>query len=196
MQTVILRILTLYQKIMLVYQKERMIEEWKIRTGYGDFRRDCTVERDDGLDINAYIEQRINVCYRKLLREAPFALLPIKNFAGDVKMQVMPDLSGFIALPNDCLRVSEIRVSGWKRMVKSSEFAVGERAALQSNEWIRGGCVNPVVVEGHRSLTVYSVPDKSAVVELLFGVSCQEPGVYAFDEAAWEVLLQYDKEMS
>ena len=107
-----------------------MIEEWKIRTGYGDFRRDCTVERDDGLDINAYIEQRINVCYRKLLREAPFALLPIKNFAGDVKMQVMPDLSGFIALPNNCLRVSEIRVSGWKRMVKSSEFAVGERLCI------------------------------------------------------------------
>lgn len=53
------------------YSLEEMLEEWKTRKMLLPGRRDCTAERDDGIDLDAVLVREIEAAYDRLLREAP-----------------------------------------------------------------------------------------------------------------------------
>ena len=66
------------------YSLEEMLEEWKTRKMLLPGRRDCTVERDDGIDLDAVLVREIEAAYDRLLREAPTeAAAVLRAYASD-----------------------------------------------------------------------------------------------------------------
>ena len=44
-----------------------------------------------------------------------------------------------IVLPEDCVRVVELMLPGWRRSVTEFVPEAGDKARMQGNEWLRGG---------------------------------------------------------
>lgn len=123
-----------------------MLDLWKQVMRLDTPRRDCTVEWDDGIDLDSLLTTHINQWYAHLLSTASPQLLPI----ADVKSQVtLTTSSGMVvaSVPEQCVRPVEWRLAGWKRSVTEFLDPCSHEAMLQINEWTRGGDCNPAIID-------------------------------------------------
>ncbi|MGM9842277.1 MAG: hypothetical protein ACI31D_08775 [Candidatus Limisoma sp.] len=179
------------------YTEEEMLNQWKIRNGYVPLRRDCAVERGDGVDLDALLLRQIESAYARLLREAPVDCLPVEDVADECTTTVNDDLSVVIGLPERAVRFVEVRLEGWSRAVTQMTPADSPLAQLQTNRFLHGGPACPVCVEGVRSVTAYTAASADARLARVLAVARPADGGYALDESAWHILLgyaQYDRE--
>ena len=175
------------------YTEEEMLNEWKIRNHYMPMRRDCVVERSDGVDLDALLLRQIETAYARLLREAPVDCLPVEDVADECATTVNDDLSVVIMLPERAARFVEVRLKGWSRAVTRMTPADSALASLQENRFLHGGPACPVCVEGVRSVTAYTAPTADVRLDSVLAVARPADGGYALDESAWHILLDYAK---
>lgn len=172
------------------YSLEEMLEEWKTRKMLLTGRRDCTVERDDGIDLDAVLTREIEAAYDCLLREAPAEWLPVNDIAENCSVEIADDLTAVMHLPVNCYRVVEVKLPSWKHAVSHIVSPDSETARQQQNEWLRGGVNAPVCVAGNRRLYLYSAGSHDELrAERVLAVEPPEKGWYAFADAAWDFLL-------
>lgn len=147
---------------MLHLSREQMLAMWKRLLHFETPRRDCVVERDDGLDLDAWLMTIIDTWYAHTLATAPVEWLPVEDLRDHVTLTLLSDGAVDVALPVQAVRPVEWKLDGWKCPV--SEFAAPDSvtAALQANPFTRGGACRPVVVDHGDRLTLFSAPDAPA----------------------------------
>lgn len=148
-------------------------------------RRDCTVEREDGIDIDAWIMTRARAWYANLLLEAPVSRLPVEDIKN--KMVAVNCCEGVVEViyPSQLVRPVEWKLEGWSHSV--SQFAQpGDSIDMQQhNLWTRGGKFNPVAVDHGDRMMLYSIdPQSTPAIELARCVVVPSDGHFVFHRAA------------
>ncbi|MBQ0114578.1 MAG: hypothetical protein KBT10_01705 [Bacteroidales bacterium] len=147
-------------------------------------RRDCTVERDDGIDIDEWLTVRARAWYAALLSSGPVAWLPVEDLKNDV---TATNTDGVVTAvyPTRCARPIEWKLGGWQCSVTRFVHPDDDIARLQHNPWTRGRCCHPVAVDHGNRLLLYSIdPDATPVVDMARCVATPVNGHFVFGHAA------------
>ena len=118
-------------------------------------RRDCVVERDDGIDIDEWLRVRARTWYAQLLEDAPLAWLPVEDVKALVTATLMPDGAVKAIVPAQCVRPVEWQLDGWKCGVTAFARPDDATGRLQRNPWTRAGVHCPVAVDHGAWLMLY-----------------------------------------
>ena len=127
--------------------ESEMLALWKQLMHLDTPRRDCAVEWDDGVDIDALLTTHIKQWYAQLLNTAPCHLLPVQDVKSDVLLQACIDGTVEATPPQYCVRPVEWRLNGWERSVTTFLEPSSREAMVQLNKWTRGGACNPAVID-------------------------------------------------
>lgn len=147
-------------------------------------RRDCTVERGDGIDIDRWIMMRVGSWYAALLQDGPLAWLLPEDVKDDVAVTNCGN-GAVMAVPPAChVRPVEWQLEGWHHSVTGFAIPSDAIALLQRNPWTRGGACQPQAVDHGNWLTLYSIaPDATPRLAMARSIT-YHPGRYTFHPAA------------
>ena len=170
---------------MKVYSREEMIALWRKVMNIDVARRECSVERADGIDVDALLQQHIDVWYGNLLQTAPLKWVPVSDVAQLVNVSADAEGVVTLVLPEHCVRLMEVQMQGWRQSVCEFASPDSEVAHMQASQWLRGGNCNPVAVAYDNRVVLYSITHaQEPVVALARGVIRPHDGSYVFSEQA------------
>ena len=149
--------MTRCKTMMLNLTEQEMLDLWKLRIGLTQARRDCTMEREDGIDADALLLSDIRQWYAHTLALAPTHLLPVEDVAGSVFADIATDGSITVKLPDNCVRPLCWHIEGWERDVTTFHSPDSLIAMQQSVKWLRGNEAHPIAVLHDSVLKLYSV---------------------------------------
>jgi hypothetical protein len=173
------------EKLMMRLSAAEMLALWKLRLHLLPARRDCEVEREDGIDIDALLKSQISQWYSRLLAEAPSTWLPIADLAADIVLTTAADGVVTARIPARCVRPVEFQLEGWSRPVSDFIAPDSAEALLQQSAFVRGGSCTPVAVLYEDEIRLYSVKaGTSAVLSRALCVVAPDDGYYEFSEEA------------
>lgn len=159
--------------------KNEMLALWKQVLHLETPRRDCTVEWDDGIDLDALLLTHIKQWYAQLLNTAAIHLLPIDNVASDVSLTTRDGIV-VATVPEQCVRPVEWKLAEWRRSVTTFLDPCSHEAMLQLNEWTRGGACNPAIIDYGFQMLMMSSTSSTPQLELARCVVCPADGSYQF----------------
>lgn len=163
-----------------------MLSQWRMRRALEPLRSDCTVERIDGIDLDAFLKMEMRNWYLNLLDTAPLHLLSITDVASLVSLSFNTDLSATIILPKGCRRVVEISLD-----CRNSPITIisadSPLATCQQNPFSRSGSVAPVAIVHHDHAIIYAGSNNFNISHMLC-VMEPDDGVYELDEAALSLI--------
>ena len=148
--------------LMLKLTENEMLELWKTRMQRLPARRDCVIEREDGIDIDAVLLLDIREWYAGLLTTGRVDWLPVDDFRSEVRCEVDDEGVVTAALPAACVRPVEWRLSGWERSVTRFYRPDSYEALCQRNIYMRGDAVMPVAVLHDDRLVLFSLDPGTA----------------------------------
>ncbi len=163
--------------------KTEMVAEWRLRKGLLAPVTAGAGSREDGLEVDRLIEREIDKWYSGLLATAPADMLPLEDFAQELTPVFRPDGCVEVDLPDECRRVVEVRLTGWRRSARIVEDTESLVARMQSSPFIAGGSWQPVAVKSGRRLYLYSSSGDAPRLERLLCVAAPTDGSYLFDES-------------
>lgn len=174
---------------------EQLAQMFALRRGYEPLRADCIINRSDGVDLQQLLAHEVRSRYAAALMTEPIENLPTEDVSSRVMLVVLPDGSGAIDLPENTVRVGEVKLSSWIRSVCPME--ADERILqAQSNRWSRGGRYEPVCVRRGERLNVYSPAAGGDAIEMLTVV--RMPGkneTYAVTEPLLNAIININTEL-
>ncbi len=156
-----------------------MIDLWKQVMHLENQRRDCVVEWDDGIDIDALLLTHIKQWYAHQLNNAPVQQLPIVNLASQVPINTRDGIV-IATVPQQCVRPVEWKLAEWHRSVTEFIDPCSHEAMLQLNEWSRGGAYNPAIIDYGFQMLLMSTASSSPQLELARCVVRPADGSYQF----------------
>lgn len=138
---------------------DEMLRLWKQTAMYETPRLDCSVERTDGIDLDAMLAARIDAWYARLLLEAPANALPLSEIAPMLTPVTLPCGAAEVSLPEGTVRVVSVMMDGWTRPAAVTADPLSPIALRQLNPFGRSGCAAPVaVVYPDSRMMLYSPP--------------------------------------
>lgn len=159
--------------------ESEMLALWKQVMHLETPRRDCTVEWDDGIDLDALLLTHIKQWYAHQLNNAPVQLLPVENVAAQVTLNAQNGIVAAI-VPDQCVRPVEWKLAEWRHSVTEFLDPCSHEAMLQLNEWTRGGACNPAIIDYGFQMLMMSSSGGSPVLELARCVVRPTDGSYQF----------------
>ncbi|MDE6097394.1 MAG: hypothetical protein K2G24_00740 [Muribaculaceae bacterium] len=130
-------------------------QELKKLAGFGSLHEDCTVERFDGIDLDAALRPKLESDYLKWLDSADPDLLRIE----DVRtLAVLTSRGGatVLELPDSCRRLVAVRLAGWSRRAEIVEADSGDpRLARIGNEYASPGIEHPLAIRRGRQYELW-----------------------------------------
>lgn len=171
--------------------KAQMLAQWKLRHHLEPLRTDSVSVRSRGLSLDAYCEAEMRSRYVAMLAEADTEYLTIQNVAIKCTLQARSNGSATIELPEGVVRVTGIRLVGWRRSAIVVTDPNDPRWRRQANRFSAGGVEQPVALwDGGSRIEVFSLNITKALPMLLQVDAVIDEGedVYTFDERAWELL--------
>ncbi len=174
---------------MMDLSSDEMLALYKTMTHLATVRRDCTVERDDGIDLDAWLTLKLRHWYARLLLTAPVEWLPVDDVKADVALTA--DDRGMVraTVPQQCVRPVEWRLAGWHSSVTAFLAPNDPLVQLQLNPWTRGSNCRPVAIDHGDHLVLFS-GEMGAAPELAVARCVVRPsdGRYRFHAAALSTL--------
>jgi hypothetical protein len=173
--------------------ESKMLALWKQIMHLDAVRHECTVERDDGIDIDALLLTHISQWYAHLLATTPVEWLPVDDVKADVTMTA--DSSGVVTaiVPARCVRPVEWKLSGWQCSVTRFLNPDDDEARLQHDTWLRAGKCHPAVVDCSNRLLLYSIDtDATPVLDIARCVVRPADGSYIFHNEAIATIPGYE----
>lgn len=177
--------------MMLDLSEKEMLDLWKLKTGFMQARNDCSVEREDSVDLDGKLMVDIRQWYANLLKTAPADWLPVEDVTDEIFTDTDVDGTITVTLPDNCVRPLAWHVEGWATDV--AEFyepnsVVGKQ---QTVEWLRGTESHPVAILTGVTLRLYSVaPGAGGAVDKALCVVKPTDGTYQFSEEALSTIPQ------
>lgn len=178
---------------MMDLNEQEMLALYKTMTHLTTVRRDCSVERDDGIDLDQWLTLKLKQWYAQLLLTAPIQWLPVEDVKADVSLTV--DQRGVVTatVPTRCVRPVEWRLAGWHSSVTTFLGPQDPLVRLQLNPWTRGSACRPAATDHGDHLVLYSVePGSTVALELARCVVRPADGRYCFHAAALDSLPALD----
>ncbi|MBQ6279160.1 MAG: hypothetical protein IJK68_05505 [Muribaculaceae bacterium] len=175
--------------------ESEMLDLWKQIMRLETPRRDCTVEWDDGIDLDALLLTHIKQWYAQLLNSAPVHLLPIEDVKNEVTLTTR---DGIVAatVPRQCVRPVEWKLAEWKRSVTTFLDPYSHEAMLQFNEWTRGGACNPAIIDYGFQMLMMSTISGSPQLELARCVVRPADGSYRFHSDLLSTIPEWKEELT
>lgn len=175
--------------------KAEMIERRRRALALTPLRTDCTIERTDGIDIDATLEQELRRWYLNLLDTAEPRLLAPENIAGRLACSTTGDddcRAVVVELPSNCRRVFDLKLEGWTHAVPVLPHSELARViACQQNPYTRATPWRPVAVLGAggddgRSPDILAWPSTGLFpsAQIVTAVTDPGPELYILDESA------------
>ena len=132
--------------MLTTYTKAQLMTQWRLRRGLEPMRGDVTVELD-GIDTEAIDEAEMMDWWHHVVATAPAGMLESKDVSIRCSTKAANGGGTDVELPMAVggRRVTEVRLSGWKRegMLAAPD---SHEAALQRWEYTQAGRENPVAV--------------------------------------------------
>lgn len=175
--------------------ESEMLDLWKQVMRLETPRRDCTVEWDDGIDLDALLLTHIKQWYAHLLNTAPVRLLPIENLASQVPINTRDGMV-FATVPVQCVRPVEWKLLEWQRSVTTFLDPCSHEAMLQLNEWTRGGSCNPAIIDYGFQMLMLSTKNTMPMLELARCVVRPADGSYQFHSDLLSTISTWDQNLS
>lgn len=179
--------------MMLRLSKEEMLKRRRIAAGLEPLRTDCSVERTDGIDINAMLESQMRQAYLNLLDTAPPHLVASTGLIASTE-PITGSKGTLITLPSSCRRVFTVRLSGWDLAAEVKPPSESMRLiGRQLNPYTRATSAAPAAVlmpgdEGGTQRKIMAWP-AGATAEITAAIDAGEH-LYILDEAALPIILQ------
>lgn len=171
-----------------------MLDLWKTVMRLTPVRRECTIERDDGIDLDALLTLHIRQWYAHLLATAPPLWLPVDDLKDHITLTARAGGVVEAALPPRCVRPVEWRLSNWSHSVSHFLDPASPQAQAQYSEWTRGGSQQPAIVDHGRHLTLYSgLAGTTPQLEMARCVTRPEQGAYVFHQAALSTIPAWEQ---
>jgi hypothetical protein len=174
----------------LTLTRSQMLDLWRRIRAVEPLRLDCTVERTDGVDLDATLTNEMRAWYLHLLHTAPPSMLCPMDMTAQARVVAAGDGSAAsVSLPAESgvVRVLAVRFSAWPAAVAPCA-AVERVMRLAANPFcseMREAAVTPdgaVVASGAQGATL---------TELLCVVDHGEE-VYQFDDSALIEICNYN----
>ena len=179
---------------MINLTESEMLAMWKRLMHIDVVRRECVIERDDGIMLDDVLIHHIRQWYAHLLLTAPLHWLPIDDVGAQVQLSVDDDGVVTAVLPESFVRPVEWKLAGWKHSVTVFVEPDSQEALRQCSPWLRGGCANPVIVKYDDRLMLYSVePGTSPVLVIARCVAVPSDNRYMFHHDALETLPKWNE---
>ena len=172
---------------MLKLSRNEMLDRWLLLTREEPLRADCRVTRSFGIDLEALASMEMRMWYVDLLCHGPLEWVPLSEMAREAEVEVSPEGSLTITLPDDCMRPVSVELHGWERPARI--VLPGSReAVMQTNPFACGGVSRPVAVlrNGGRVLEIHSSPARPVDARIRSLICVADPGddSYVFHEDA------------
>jgi len=161
----------------LIFTRDRLLAEWKLRQGLAPLISGAVVTRTDGIDLNAIMMAQIDAWYQQCLLSMDPDSLPLTDIAPQLTVAMSPDGSAAVILPPECLRVTGVMMRGWCREAYIAEPDSPE-AEAQKSAYARGGCTSPVAVIRNRTMHLYTPPADDATLLHVTAVMMPDTDVY------------------
>ena len=180
--------------------KTEMLKRRRIAGGLEPLLADCTIERTDGIDVDAILADELRKRYLDLLDRGDRSLVAADNIAATASCVSDGDeLAGGarVSLPTLCRRVFELQLHGWSRAVEVRPADEAEAIiSRQQNPYTAASAAHPVAVFAGGAVAG-SVPDILAWPaggphpQAVAVTAAIDPGedYYTMDEAALALLL-------
>lgn len=138
-------------------------DDFLVCAGFKSLHADCSVERFDGIDLDAALRSRLRSAWYELLDTADPALLPTADYTNSVTTLYESDCSVTIALPPGCRRLTSIRLRAWRRPAEIICNSDGAYPNSLGNPYAQPGYEHPIAL---RRLNTYELFPKPAVVAI------------------------------
>lgn len=180
---------------MLHFSEEEFIEVFRAHCGLVSASAGITVSGASEEHIDSLVLRCIRAWYAGLLKDAPPALLPVR----DLKESVSASLSSAgdslrIILPPDGYRLVEVKLIDWDRPLSRFNSPGTALALRQQDTLLRATCTCPCAICDGRTLTLYGLkpltahrsekaavaPDANARIESLLMTAWPADGSYEF----------------
>lgn len=151
---------------MIKLTREEMLAEWKRRKGMIPVST-STLEITGSVSdtVDEMLLSEIDDWYARLLLTEPVDMLPVRDIAPQTEVVDMGDGSVEVRLPDSCVRVVIVRMSGWLQPARIVE-PDSATARMQSSRYVSGKTHAPVAVRHGRKLTLYGNQGGAALSEL------------------------------
>ncbi len=170
---------------------EEMLDMVKRQNLLSPQRRDCVLERDDGIDLDDYLQERIDRWYAEQLLTAESALLPVEDVRENVSLTVASDGVVTATLPPRAVRPVEFRLAGWGRAVTRFLSPDDPACALQHNPFTRGRSESPAAIDYGDCLALYSATSGGGTLTCARCVVRPSSGHYIFHRSLLPLLALY-----
>lgn len=121
---------------------DEMLQIWRERAGLEPINTDCSIERFDGIDLNAMIRQRMRQWYLAMLDEGRPEYLGTPSEAAEL-FTVTPD--GRITADGTVRRTMTLQLSSWKRPAAVKDIAdIAGLVPLEANLYSAAGEMSPL----------------------------------------------------
>lgn len=168
-----------------------MLALWKQMLRVEPVRRECAVERDDGIDLDSYLVAHLQQWYARLLLTGPLEWLPVEDMS--TKVNLMADADGVVTAmkPDGYVRAVEWMLGGWGHSVTQFLAPDDALALAQCSPWTRSGPCHPAIVEHDDRLLLYGIePGTLPVLTMARCVAVPADGRYVMHRAALDTLPQ------
>lgn len=174
------------------FSENEMLAMWKRLMHIDVVRRECVVERDDGIDLDDMLRTRLRQWYAHLLLTAPIHWVPVEDLRAEVSLAADADGVVTAQLPQRCVRPVEWQMGGWQHSVTMFNDPASPQARAQQSHWLRGGNAQPVIVQYDNRLLLYGiVPGASPVLLQARCVAIPDDGRYICHQDALETLPKW-----
>ena len=176
--------------MILTLSKEEMLKRCRLQAGLEPLRADCDLTVTDGIDSDAFLEQKIRQRYLELLYSAPEHLVGSKDVASEGECSLIDgtlDGGVRVKLPAKVRQVFKLRLRGWN--VGTTVKAVDEIEAVinaQRNAYTAATPWTPVAVRVADD-ELLAWPATTLLCKAEEVRAAVDPGgdVYVLDEAAF-----------
>jgi len=142
----------------MTYTEDELLRLWMLRRGLEPLRADAAVTRTDGIDLERLERVAMKTWYLDMLDTAPLEMLETDDITASVVVKPLTDGSVVMTLPDNCVRVVEVKLAGWERPATLISDTGHPLALRQHNPMTRAGICHPVAVaEGRGCLRLYSL---------------------------------------
>lgn len=177
----------------ITLNEQEMLDLWKTIMHLQQVRRDCVIERSDGIDIDQLLLIHIRQWYAHLLLTAPLEQVPVADVRDEVFLAT--DEQGIVTatLPERAVRPVEWRLQEWHRSVTQFLTPSSPQARLQASPYTRGGTWQPAIIQPEPSrLLLFSAPSLKPQLQLARCVARPADGSFSFHPSALSTIPDWE----
>lgn len=114
---------------------------------------------------NLLINANLDESTKNVILSAPLSVLVPVAHTDTEGIHVANELTGYIVLPANFLRLSSFKMTDWKREINVAITTQNPLYKKQSNTFLKGGIIKPVAVYNWKSIDVEGTPTIKRILE-------------------------------